>query len=292
MNAEALLELQRDLRARLLDRPTIAWRPARDLAAHLLLHLDDSAFCLQFAVQWLRDALDADRVGAGFGSPREAIYRPQAEALRPTRDVPSMAQASIDATDTGVQSVWSSARVAVFGDVGQERSFGAGLRTSLLAFGSKNILATALWHRGAPVGLTCADWMELRVNASDRRCSRLQEVATLVLGPVLGAAASVQDVDLVGADRPNGRGSPASLLWSLTPAERRVAQLAATGMSYKEIARHLQRSFSTVDHQLRSIRTKLGVASTGRLVRILSAEQRYALVALAPSEAPDAANGS
>ena len=51
----------------------------------------------------------------------------------------------------------------------------------------------------------------------------------------------------------------------LTPAERSVAQLVAEGLSYKEVARKLGRSFSTVDHQLRSIRAKLGAPSTARL---------------------------
>jgi DNA-binding NarL/FixJ family response regulator len=51
----------------------------------------------------------------------------------------------------------------------------------------------------------------------------------------------------------------------LTPAERSVVRLVAEGLSYKEIARKLERSFSTVDHQLRSIRAKLGAASTARL---------------------------
>jgi len=102
----------------------------------------------------------------------------------------------------------------------------------------------------------------------------------------------VQGVDLIPADRPGGLRLPASPLSSLTPAERRVARLAATGMSYKEIARHLQRSFSTIDHQMRSIRAKLGVASTGRLVRMLSAEQRYAPGASDSSDAGDAAGAS
>lgn len=288
MDAEHLLDLQRGLRAQLLDRPSIGWRPARDLAAHLLLHLDDTSFCLQLSVQWLRDALDADRVGAGFGSPRAATYRPQAEALRPTRPVPSMAKASIDATDPGVQGVWSSPRVTVFGDVEQERSFGAGLRTSLLRFGSRNILATTFRHRGAAIGMTCADWMEPRVIAGDRRCQRLQEVATLVLGPVLGAAASLERVDGLAAGTPARSGQP-PWLSQLTPAERRVAQLAATGMSYKQIARSLQRSFSTVDHQLRSVRGKLGVASMGQLVRVLGSGQGQARGA---SAAPDACSGS
>jgi len=276
MDAEHFLELQRDLRASLLGRSQIAWRPARDLAAHLLLHLDDAEFCLQFAVHWLRDAFDADRVGAGFASPRQAIYRPQAEALRPTRPMPSMTGAPIDATDTGVQRVWSSARVALFRDVGQERSFGTALRASLLAYGSRNILATALWDGRAAVGLACADWMESRVDAGDRRCARFDEVATLVLGPVLGAARSLQrDTCDAAHAHPCGIAGPAPLS-QLTPAERRVAQLAAAGMSYKEIARHLNRSFSTVDHQLRSIRMKLGVASTGRLIRVLSSESSAA----------------
>ena len=51
----------------------------------------------------------------------------------------------------------------------------------------------------------------------------------------------------------------------LTPAERMVARLVAEGLSYKEVARKLKRSFSTVDHQLRSIRAKLGATSTARL---------------------------
>ena len=59
-------------------------------------------------------------------------------------------------------------------------------------------------------------------------------------------------------------------LRDLTPAERRVAELAATGMSYKEIARRLNRSFSTIDHQLRSVRSKLGTRSAGRLVHLLA----------------------
>ena len=56
----------------------------------------------------------------------------------------------------------------------------------------------------------------------------------------------------------------------LTPAELKVARLVATGLSYKEVARRLDRSLSTVDHQLRSIRDKLGVRSTARLVHLLN----------------------
>jgi DNA-binding CsgD family transcriptional regulator len=267
IDAERLLDLQRELRERLLAHGQIAWRPARDLAAHMLLHLDDANGCLDLAVQWMRDAFDADRVDAGFGAPHDVIYRPQAEALRSTRSVPSMVGAPIDAADNGVQRVWASRRVVVYRDIAQERRMGARLRASLLGVGSRNVIATALRDHGPPVGLTCADWMDCTVDASDSRCVHLQELSDHVLGPIISAARSLHD-DAAAEGAPGAK-TPIALP-DLTPAERRVAELAATGMSYKEIARRLNRSFSTIDHQLRSVRRKLGARSAGRLVHILA----------------------
>ena len=163
---------------------------------------------------------------------------------------------------------------------------GERLRASLLRLGSRSIIATSLRDHGAPVGLTCADWMECRVDANDTRCARLQELSDHVLGPIIGAARSLDEnapvVDAALADEAR------RVLRGLTPAERRVAMLAATGMSYKEIARRLNRSFSTIDHQLRSVREKLGVRSAGQLVRMLASH------ACPPPSAsvPRAASGS
>ena len=145
---------------------------------------------------------------------------------------------------------------------------GERLRASLLGSGARSIVAMALRDHGVPVGLTCADWMECRVDASDTRCARLQELSDNVLGPIISAARSL-DEEAASVD-PAPAGEAWAVLRGLTPAERRVAQLAATGMSYKEIARRLNRSFSTIDHQLRSVRRKLGARSAGRLVRTLA----------------------
>ena len=272
MNAEHLVAAQRELRTRLLDRGHVTWQPARDLAARLLLHLEDPQFCWQFAAQWLRDSLDADRVDGGFAGPEHHVYRPQAEARRATREVPSMLGASIDGTDRGLRFVWSAGHAVVFCDVEQDQRLGAGLREGLLASGMRNTIATALVHQGAPLGLLCADWMERRVDDSDCRWERFNEVACVVLSPILGAARRL--------------GSEPALLQQLTPAERRVAQLVAAGLSYKEIARRLDRSLSTIDHQLRSVRRKLGARSTSRLVSMLADQ-------LAAGDAPPrAANAS
>ena len=66
----------------------------------------------------------------------------------------------------------------------------------------------------------------------------------------------------VGGGRPSGEGQ-------LTPAERRVAELAADGLSNKEIARDLVVTVRTVEAHLKNAYAKLGVRSRTQLARRL-----------------------
>ena len=218
MHDQLLLDTQRRLRRRLFEGPdAIAWRPARELAAQLLLYLDDPAQCWQIAAEWLRDTLDADRVDGGWGGwvgadGRSSGYVVLAEARRTTLALPSVAAQLLGPV------LAASQRLAV-----------------------ETIEMDGASPPPGPV-LTAA-------GAGDAG------------RPDWAPAASTPD------DAPN---LTSPLAAALTPAERRVALLVAQGLSYKEIARRLDRSLSTVDHQLRSIRTKLGVRSTSRLVHLLS----------------------
>jgi AraC-like DNA-binding protein/DNA-binding CsgD family transcriptional regulator len=103
-------------------------------------------------------------------------------------------------------------------------------------------------------GITPTDYRSesLKVNFESRPV-----LSTPVRGPI-GAPRAIPRSMVAADETPDG-------LRCLTPAERSVVRLVAEGLSYKEIARKLERSFSTVDHQLRSIRAKLGAASTARL---------------------------
>jgi DNA-binding NarL/FixJ family response regulator len=67
----------------------------------------------------------------------------------------------------------------------------------------------------------------------------------------------------VGARRPPPSGE-------LTPAERRVAELAADGLANKEIAQALFVSVKTVEGHLSHVYVKLGVRSRAQLARRLS----------------------
>ena len=71
------------------------------------------------------------------------------------------------------------------------------------------------------------------------------------------------ELSRVGARRPPPAGE-------LTPAERRVAELAAAGLANKEIARDLFVSVKTVEAHLSHVYAKLGIRSRAQLARHLS----------------------
>jgi DNA-binding NarL/FixJ family response regulator len=77
------------------------------------------------------------------------------------------------------------------------------------------------------------------------------------------ADAARSELARVGARRPSRAGE-------LTPAERRVAELAADGLANKEIAQTLVVTVSTVEYHLRNVYEKLGVRSRAQLASRLA----------------------
>ena len=269
MDDDQLLAAQRQLRRSMLDSPDgIQWQPARDLAAHMLLRLDAPGDCWRLAATWLREAFDADRVDGGFGHPDDACFRPQVEALRRDRDVPSVIGMTLNTADWGLHALWNAQGVVVLRDEELEHSLSDGTRAELRRMRTRVKMAAPITDRAGPVGLMCVDWMDACEPAGDDRRAHFEEIAAGVLGPVMSMSLRLAG-DVPGTARPTLDETPEPFR-SLTAAERAVARLAVDGLSYKEIARHLDRSVSTVDHQLRSARSKLGVRSTARLVNLMS----------------------
>lgn len=268
MTAAELLGVQKRLRQRLLDdRQALTWQPARELAAQLLLYVDDPQLCWQIGVEWLRERFGADRVDGGFIDLSQVQYTPMAESLRPDRRVSSVVGVAFDTRDPGVSSVWAERGPLLFGDVANEDRMSLPLRAKLDAIGTRSKLAVALWEDERPIGLLCADWLDRQAQWDRGQVEGLSLLAQDVLGPVLSA---VRQLGLIQAGMTAAPVQESAPLAELTPAELKVARLAAQGLSYKEIARQLGRSLSTVDHQLRSVRAKLGARSTARLISALS----------------------
>ena len=274
MNDDEILQLQRQLRKRLFEGSTaIRWRPARELAAQLLLYLDDPQTCWQLTTEWLREMLGADRVDGGYGgfidvNGHARSYVVQAESRGDADGLPTLLGTSFHASEPGIQAVWRTKGLAMIADVSQERTFTARLRQTLQSMGTSAKLALPLRDGPQPIGLICADWTRLAPQWNSEACNQIAIVAHSMLGPIFAKAALLSQ-PLMGA---SGRVPAGSLdaFEALTPAELKVARLIMNGLSYKEIARHLDRSVSTVDHQLRSIREKVGTRSTARLIHLLN----------------------
>lgn len=270
--ATDVLATQKALHRLLLARRgTVRWPEARSLAAQLLLTLDDADGCWQLAAEWLRDAFDVDRVTAGRGDPACPVFLPgQAEAQRPRAGVPSMRVLRIDNADPGVKGLWQSRRPVVFADVPRAACFTPALRGALASVGTTSKMAVTLRTSAGAFGLLCMD----RVQRADRwrtvQYERFESAAADVLGPVLWSAESLAGRNNLLLDDATHR--PAAAIRQLTPAELQVARLAAQGLSYKQIASQLGRAFSTIDHQLRSVRRKLGVRSHAQLASLLAGQ--------------------
>lgn len=260
---ELIYTKQRHLRGTLLDRKVMAeYSAARDLASELLLYLDDSKACWMLAADRLRTILAVERVDGGFATPSDQRYYPgQSESLSDAEEIPSLSGITVSNAENGMRLLWTSPKPIVFRSIREERAFGARLRSDLERAGVSTKMAFALHDERGPFALLCAD--RVKHGEPDWKTWQyefFEGASKLFLGPILGAALTLRE-HIANAE-PNALGT-------LSKAEWRVAELASLGLSYKEIARTINRSVYTVDHHLRSIRIKLHIDSHAKLTSFL-----------------------
>ena len=275
-----LFSAQRRLRAALLDQPVVRYKPARDLAAHMLLHIDDLSGCWSIAANWLRSELGCDRVDTGFGARNAMVYFPGfAEAKASDRDVPSFAGGPVDNRESMMQAMWSDERPLVYADVKHDSRVSIRMRQRMSGAKTRSKLAWSLRTPEGGYGLICADWTEHLVPTQSGLYDCFEQTVADVLSPIVFVAKRLSgQAPAESSSAPHGsaatsglsNGTAQAVLAGLTPSEAEVARLVAKGMSYKEIARIRGRSFSTIDHQLRSIREKTGATSTAALIHLLA----------------------
>jgi DNA-binding NarL/FixJ family response regulator len=99
--------------------------------------------------------------------------------------------------------------------------------------------------------------------AAAREALQAAAAAFVELGSPGWAEQATQERARLGGRRPKGSGE-------LTPAEQRVVELAADGLSNKEIARSLVVTVRTVEVHLKHAYAKLGIRSRTQLARRLS----------------------
>lgn len=273
MNHIELVETQRVMRRKFFEGPqSLRWGPARELAAELLLYLDDPQACWSRTTEWLREEIGADRSDGGFGgfvdqSGSPVDYVVEAESLKSSAPMVSVLGTRFDANDSALKTVWGTNGPCPIEVVSQARSLSISMRDRLTHDGVLSKLSIAV-RTNRPIGLLCVDWSRERPSWNSDAINYLGEVVATIVAPMLDAATSFKIDNNISSAIEIKRDLP--VFWGqLTPAEKVVAQHIGQGLNYKEVARTLGRSLSTIDHQLRSIRAKAGVATTAKLMRLL-----------------------
>ncbi|WP_295684166.1 LuxR C-terminal-related transcriptional regulator [uncultured Nevskia sp.] len=259
-----VLSIQRRLRGSLLDcASAVPWAPARDLAAHLLLSLDDPGAGWRMSVEWLRDRFDVDRVEGGIWEGDGGLYTlGSAQARRRDAVVPSVRGIRMPMDSAVLCSLANDSAPFVLEDIAQARILDDDLRSDLIKVGTRMKIASSLHFKGATFGFLCMDHVHRSKRLSSTQFEQFRLVTGAVLGEILGAAHRLGRLGEAPTER--------ALDERLTPAERKVLALLGSGLGYKRIAQQLGRSIHTVDHQLRSIRAKLKVHTNMQLLSLLS----------------------
>jgi DNA-binding CsgD family transcriptional regulator len=144
----------------------------------------------------------------------------------------------------------------------------------------RQFAATPLRAEAARTRLLYGEWLRRRRR---RRDAGEQLAGALSEFTRMGAAAFAQRTarELAAAGTTPAVSAPAEPE-ALTPQERRVAELAAQGMTNAEISQHLFISSSTVDYHLSKAFRKLNITSRRRLrdrLEVLAPTIRHAALA-------------
>jgi DNA-binding CsgD family transcriptional regulator len=252
-----ILKTQQRLKNQTLDN----WRGhnsfLRSVCAEMILSVGQVTECWQLLSEALRVELDCDRVDAGPCNRFALEYAPIAQANRQDTLIHNVLGLSLPNRNASVQQLWYQASPLVSDDIDCDARLETQFRAMLKTSGTQSFVSFAIQLKGIDVGLICLDQIESARHWSSSPIAKAHDFVTQVAAPILEAAASTNKLN-----------SQISLN-VLSPRELEVALLAGQANSYKLIARKLGKSFSTVDHQLRSIRVKLGVKSHSELVRFM-----------------------
>ena len=198
--------------------------------------------------------LGADRGDSDFVATASPSYRPSHLASAPDA---SVAPFEVPLDDPLVQSVLAAPAAFLITDVRDDLADGP-VRDLLIDNRTRSIIVQRLGHNDDGCGLVCIDWVDREADVSTEAVELVDFFVTHIWTPLLLRAA-VEGARTVRTDA----------LATLTTAERAVADLAAAGLSYREIASCRATSINTVGQQLRSARGKVEARNTAELCALV-----------------------
>lgn len=223
-------------------------------AAHMIIVIDDPKQLVQVGLEFMVTTLSVCRADAGFATPAHKHYTPITECRNKATAPPSITGLQIPNQHQAMQKIWQTSLPVVINDVSSYAPLKE-LKDVFLSAGCQSMLLQKLAWEDKPIGIACIDytveshiWSEDEIRFMHTFCSKF-------LGPLAGISNHWFNPKLH------------SMFSKPTESELIAIRLAAKGMSYKQIAGHLNKSARTIENQFRNARNRLDARNQIDLVK-------------------------
>lgn len=243
----------RALKRHFLDRNRRGYQPdTLSCVANLILNVDDSREMMRLGLQHMVTQLGASRADAGMLTPRDPVYAPQDFYYNLEVDAPTCDGVSYSNRAAMLRTTWASRTPVFCRNVRGDPLFTDSM-PEFEQIGTTSILFQQLTLDERPVGITCIDYVGEEHEWKPHELRFVHGFCTEFLGPLIGIHRYWND------ETENQLRKP-------TEAELEAIRLAAEGLSSKEIARQLDKSYRTIENQLRHARLMLDAKTLPELI--------------------------
>lgn len=222
--------------------------------AHLILSIEIPEEVMKIGLDFLVAKFSASRANGGFMTPKDKLYQPVAIRCREPQSPADFGGVTFSNTLKVFQQAWKHNAPVACEDIPNSPLLGDS-RDKFMAISSRSILMQRLTVSGEPVGMACIDFTNEPHAWSSEEISFMASFCDTFLGPLVGISRYWH--------------SPRKFQPAKKPSksELEAIRLAASGMSYKQIARELGKSVRTIENQLKSARCAVGASNQVELIR-------------------------
>ena len=221
--------------------------------AHMILAIDDPEEVVRVGLEFMTAKLSACRADMGFMREGDAFYRPLSVVYNVANDPPQCDDVVYPARLGVFRRTWYAERPIVCNDTSLDPLLDDS-RKVFLSIQSRSILFQRLSVQGKGVGMICVDHTRMQHEWTPAETAFVDDFTRHFFAP------------LAFLSRQWCEGEAGGAVAKPSPAELEAIRLAAKGLTFKSIARHLGKSARTIENQIRNARETVGAATLGELI--------------------------
>jgi DNA-binding CsgD family transcriptional regulator len=225
-----------------------------DCVARMIISIENPRDTVRIALEFLGRSLNVCRADAGFATPTDIQYSPISEFINKELKSPTLENFIISNQHASMQKVWQESHPVKYEDIEHNPEL-EGVRSPLTEIKCKSMLMQRLVWDGEPIGISCVDHTTHNHIWTEEEVDFMHHFCTTFFAPLAGISNYWHNPTLH------------QMFKKPSKSELEAIELAAKGMSYKQIADQLGKSVRTIDNQLRAARERLNVSNQVELIK-------------------------